>query len=279
MEDICKYQRKQEVVFRGSGRRAESLLRCVPMVGFSGPCNILFRSFLIHSCWNMDRLQNVGFAFSLLPLLEKKEGDGSFRRAFLMRHLERFQCNPCLSAPILGSVAVLEEGASAPGEEKTRAVRLKEVLAGPYAALGDPFFWGALKPFSMVLAVLLAANGHPWGILAGLLVYNALHGYIRVGGFFEGFRDGQGATSFLRKLELPRWTVRLRWAVLLPAALYGGFSPGAFSYAGGLEMYWRESLAAFGFLLVVHFLVRERVSILYAVYGTAIAAFGLALIS
>jgi PTS system mannose-specific IID component len=250
------------------------------MTGHSIPCKILCRSLLIHSCWNVNRLQNVGFAFSLLPLLGKREGDGPFRRAFLARHLERFQCNPYLSAPILGSVAVLEgEGASAPGEEKSRAVRLKGVLAGPYAALGDPFFWGALKPFSMVLAVLLAANGHPWGILAGLLVYNALHGYIRIGGFFEGFRDGHGAAAFLRRLELPRWTARLRWAALLPAALYGGLSPGAFPSPGSLDIYWRESLAAFGFLLFVHCLVRERVSVLYAVYGTAIAAFGLALIS
>lgn len=243
------------------------------------PCSVLFRSLMIHSCWNMNRMQNVGFAFSLLPLLGRGEGDETSRRAFLVRHLERFQCNPYLSAPILGSVASLEEeGASRAEEGKHRAVRLKEVLAGPYAALGDPFFWGALKPFSMVLAVIPAANGHPLGILAGLLVYNALHGYIRVGGFFEGFRDGRGAASFLRRLELPRWTTRIRWAVLVLAALYGGFSQGAFGSGGGFHHYWRESLAAFGFLLVVHYVVRERVPVLYVVYGTAFAALGLALI-
>jgi len=237
---------------------------------------ILVRSFFIQSCWNTDRMQNVGFAFALLPLLQFMEGDGERRKAFLTRHIGRFQSNPCLSAPILGSVVSMEERKPSLPPENGAAVRLKEVLMGPYAALGDPFFWGAWKPFSMVVGVFLAMNGYVWGGVFSLLVYNAVHGWIRCIGFFEGYRDGRGGAGFLRKLKLPRWTVRIKWAAVAVVSLYGGglfpviFSPGEPVLQGWMF------LPALGFLAVAYYVIRERVSLPCVIYGTALAASGLA---
>jgi len=237
---------------------------------------ILFRSFFIQACWNVERMQNVGFAFALLPLLDFLPGDDDCRKAFLTRHTERFQTNPCLVGPILGSVVRQEEKGTFSQGRDHGAVRLKKVLMGPYAALGDPFFWGAWKPFSMTLGVLLIMNGFLWGGIFSLLLYNTLHGWVRCGGFFAGYRDGRGGADFLKKRNLPRWTVHAKSAAAVAAALYGGFLFPVTSTPGEPVLQGWMCLPAFGFVALSHVVIRRGLSTLWVVYGAALAACGLA---
>ena len=85
---------------------------------------------------------------------------------------------------------------------------------GPYAALGDSFFWGAMKPMAAVFSVLLALQEYLLAPVALLLLYNPVHLWVRVGGFVEGYRRGKEGIDFIRYLELPLLTGRIRWISL-----------------------------------------------------------------
>jgi PTS system mannose-specific IID component len=91
----------------------------------------------------------------------------------------------------------------------------KKAVMGPYAAIGDSFFWGALRLFSAVGAVLLAYQGYLLAPLVFLLLYNPAHFGVRVRGFFEGYSRGRHSIHFIKDLDLPRLTGRLRMLSLI----------------------------------------------------------------
>ena len=157
-------------------------------------------------------MQNVGFAFSLLPLARLMTGNKEDLIALLTRHLQLFNTHPYLASPIIGSVVRMEEQGM--DNSGTSAVNLKNALMGPYAAIGDSFFWGAMKPLASVFSVLLALQCYLGASLALLLFYNPAHLWVRVRGFVEGYRRGKEGIYFIRYLELPRITAWVRWCSL-----------------------------------------------------------------
>ena len=57
-------------------------------------------------------------------------------------HLQMFNTHPYLTAAVIGSVVRLEEDG-----DKLEADHLKKAVMGPYAAIGDSFFWGRCGHF------------------------------------------------------------------------------------------------------------------------------------
>jgi PTS system mannose-specific IID component len=175
---------------------------------------IFFSSLFIQSSFNYRGMQNLGFAFSLLPLARLWGGDKEHLAALLTRHLQLFNTHPYLSAPIIGSVARMEKDNMEADNAGAAAVNVKNALMGPYAAIGDSFFWGAIKPLAAVFSVLLALQQYLLAPLALLLLYNPVHLWVRVWGFVEGYRHGKEGIYFIRCLELPQLTGRIRWISL-----------------------------------------------------------------
>jgi PTS system mannose-specific IID component len=172
---------------------------------------IFLSSLLIQSSFNYRGMQNLGFTFSLLPLARMLTGDKKRVAALLTRHLQMFNTHPYLSAPIIGSVVRMEEEDKETDKSGAAAVNLKNALMGPYAAIGDSFFWGALKPLAAVFSVLLALQQYLLAPLALLLIYNPAHLWVRIRGFMEGYHRGKEGIYFIRYLELPRLTGWVRW--------------------------------------------------------------------
>jgi len=228
-----------------------------------GLAQILLRSLLIQASWNFSRMQGLGFAYAAAPLAGERAGaEDPEARALLDRHLQRFNTHPYMAAPIIGSVTRLEvEGRS------SEAVELKDALMGPYAALGDPFFWGALKPFSAVAAMCLAIQGWLLAPVVFLLLYNPVPFRVRIRGFLEGWRHGKNGIDFVRRLDLPEQTRRLRWgsAILLAglAALASSVGPIPAPLEPGL---W---LKAAGLIVVLagYAAVKKGLSAIVILYG------------
>lgn len=159
-------------------------------------------------------MQNLGFAFSLLPLVGRLSTKDQ-AAAFLSRHLLLFNTHPYLAGAIIGSIAHMER-TEADEEGKDREIgSVKNALMGPYAAMGDSFFWGALKPLAAVFSVLLALQKSLLAPFAFLLVFDPVHLWIRAGGFMEGYRRGKAGIDFIRRLDLPRHTALVRWISLM----------------------------------------------------------------
>ena len=91
--------------------------------------NIFIRSLFIHSFLNFPRMQNLGFCFSVLPVLKQLHSAPEEKNDFLKRHLQLFNTHPYLSGAIIGSVVKEEMRTGGRGGET--AVRLKTPLWPP----------------------------------------------------------------------------------------------------------------------------------------------------
>lgn len=172
--------------------------------------SIFLRSLTIQASFNFRRMQNLGFAFAMSPLIQEQRKDPGEARVFLTRHLQMFNTHPYLVSPVIGSAARMEE-AFPPGSVED----LKKALMGPYAAIGDSFFWGSLRSFCAVGAVIMALAGTLLAPLAFFLLYTPAQLWVRVKGFLEGYRCGRNGIDFIRALDLPKVSVKLRYITLI----------------------------------------------------------------
>jgi PTS system mannose-specific IID component len=151
---------------------------------------------------------------------------------------------------------------------------LKKVLMGPYAAIGDSFFWGALRSFSGVGAVILAYSEILWAPLAFLLLYTPAQLWVRGMGFFEGYRRRRNGIDFIRRLDLPGAAGKVRLLLLI---LIGVLASVAVEMAGRLPKYVLPEIPsmASSVILILAFLgvflgIRKGISQVKILYGMAI---------
>ncbi len=180
---------------------------------------LALRALLLQAAWNFERMQHLGFCFALLPLLRRlhPEPGSPERREALRRHLEFFNTHPVMAAAILGAVARLEaEG------QGGAAHSCKMALMGSYGAIGDSFFWGALRPAAGIVGatvgLLWAGVGLPGGTGAAaavgpavaLVLYNVPQLWLRAFGVFKGARLGLAVVEAIRRFGFPELTVQVR---------------------------------------------------------------------
>jgi PTS system mannose-specific IID component len=236
-------------------------------VGTRNLMEIFLRSLSIYSSWSYSGMQNIGFAYSLIPLIKKMGADKKRAANILKRHAQLFNTHPYLATPIIGSVVRLEEE-SCESDDCPEAVNLKKTLMAPYAALGDPFFWGALRPSLAIVGTILALRGLLVAPLVFLLMYNSVHLWIRVKGFIEAYRDGKGAVDFLRGINMPERTKRIKWfsVVLLAILTVTVIKIPSFSILGIPGIF--AAFLVLVSILFFYWLIRKGVSPLIILYGS-----------
>ncbi len=228
---------------------------------------IFLRSFFIHTALNFRRMQNLGFALAIIPLIREWRLQEKDSELMLTRHLQMYNSHPYFSAPLIGSVVRLEEESSGKGDA-SGVIALKQGLMGPYAAIGDIFFWSALRPFAAIVAVYLAFMGFIIAPLAFLVIYTPAHFWLRAKGFIEGYRRGKQGIEFIRAMDLPRVSVKLRWLSLLTLIVlalwltYGWYWPFIADTSGIIV-----KSAALAFILPSFFLIKKGVSQIHIIYG------------
>lgn len=213
-------------------------------------------------------MQNLGFAFAMLPSIRCLAKDREETSRMLSRHLQLFNTNPYMAAPILGSSMRLEEDLYRDGR-CLEVDQLKAALMAPYAAMGDALFWGSLKPLAAIAAVLLALKGSLFAALVLLVVYNPLPWWVRLKGFAEGYRKGKDGIDFIRGMNLPGIARRIRWLSVLLLGWLAWIVSGLFSaQAGHLEVLQKGvALAA---VLGCFWMLRKGISALTILYGASL---------
>lgn len=231
---------------------------------------IFLRSLFIQTTLNFRRMQNLGFAMAVIPMirelrLQKKESE-----RMLTTHLQMFNTHPYFSAPIIGSIVRLEE-------ERTRkseafdAAAIKQSFMASYAAIGDIFFWGALRPFALIVAVILIYMGLIFAPVVFLCIYTPAHLWVRMKGFMEGYRKGKKGFEFIRSLDLPVVAVKIRWLSLIVLAglliwLAGDFGYWPFMETSGVMM----KLTALATVMFCLLLIQKGLSQIYIIYGVLV---------
>jgi mannose/fructose/N-acetylgalactosamine-specific phosphotransferase system component IID len=183
------------------------------------------RALLIQASWSYERMQSLGFAFAIEPVLRKLYPDRVEYESRLRIHLEYFNTQPYLASFILGAVVRMEEDRADGRNVNEDVSSLKAALTAPLGALGDTFFWGALKPFAAVVAVALLMTGSWWAPLLFLVFYNVWHIGLRAGMVFWGYQSGGNAVAFIARYSMTNMAKRLKLITLTVAGGIIGMVP------------------------------------------------------
>lgn len=187
---------------------------------------VMLRSQLLQGSWNYERMQNGGWAYSLIPALKKLYPQREDASAALKRHLEFFNTHPYIAAPILGvTLALEEERANGASIDDAAIQGVKVGMMGPLAGIGDPVFWFTVRPILGAIAASLATGGSILAPLFFFLVWNAIRvgflwytqefGYAKgseitndlSGGILQTLTKGASILGmFVMGILVPRWT-------------------------------------------------------------------------
>ena len=136
---------------------------------------VWWRSQFLQGSWNYERMQNLGWAYSLIPAIKKLYTKKEDQAAALERHLEFFNTHPYVAAPIMGVTLALEEERANGVEIDDAAIQgVKIGMMGPLAGIGDPVFWFTVRPILGALGASLAASGNLVGPLLFFFGWNAI---------------------------------------------------------------------------------------------------------
>ena len=136
---------------------------------------VWWRSTFLQGSWNYERMQNLGWAYALIPAIKKLYTSKEDRAAALKRHLEFFNTHPYVAAPIIGVTLALEEERANGAEIDDTAIQgVKIGMMGPLAGVGDPVFWFTVRPILGALGASLASTGNIIGPILFFVLWNLI---------------------------------------------------------------------------------------------------------
>ncbi|MEY4921796.1 MAG: hypothetical protein RLY17_513 [Pseudomonadota bacterium] len=158
---------------------------------------VFIRSNLFQGSWNFERMQALGFCFSMVPAIRRLYPENSEeRKQAIKRHLEFFNTHPFVAAPILGVTLAMEEQKANGAEIDDAAINgIKVGLMGPLAGVGDPIFWGTVRPVLAALGAGIAMSGSLLGPLLFFILFNLVRLLTRYYGVAYGYKKGVNIVS------------------------------------------------------------------------------------
>ena len=175
---------------------------------------------------NYERMQHLGFCYAMVPVMKRLYPNPEDQKAFMRRHMEFFNTHPYLAAPIFGVVMALEEERANGAEIDDAAIQgVKVGMMGPLADVGDPVFWGTLRPVLGAFAASFALATNIMGPLIFFVVWNVVRLAFKWYTQELGYKQGSNITKdlsgglmkkittgasilgmFIMGVLIPRWT-------------------------------------------------------------------------
>lgn len=169
--------------------------------------SVFLRSNLFQGSWNFERMQALGFCYCMVPAIRRLYPENNeARRQAIKRHLEFFNTHPYVAAPVLGVTLAMEEQRANGAPIDDAAINgLKVGLMGPLAGVGDPIFWGTVRPVFAALGAGIAMSGSLVGPLLFFVLFNLVRLLNRYYGVSYGYKKGINIVNdmgggFLQKL-------------------------------------------------------------------------------
>ncbi|MEX0446144.1 PTS mannose transporter subunit IID [Xenorhabdus sp. SGI246] len=168
---------------------------------------VFLRSNLLQGSWNFERMQALGFCFSMVPAIRRLYPENTEERKLaIKRHLEFFNTHPYVAAPILGVTMAMEEQRANGANIDDGAINgIKVGLMGPLAGVGDPIFWGTVRPVFAALGAGIAMSGSMLGPILFFFLFNLVRLLTRYYGVAYGYKKGMDIVKdmgggFLQKM-------------------------------------------------------------------------------
>jgi PTS system mannose-specific IID component len=158
--------------------------------------SMFWRSWFILGSYNFERMQSMGFCVSMIPAIKRLCKTKEDQSAALKRHLEFFNTTPYMAAPIMGITAAMEQERSNGAPIDDAAISgVKIGLIGPLAGVGDPVFWGTIRPVFAALGASVALTGSILGPLLFFIPFNVCRILTLWFGLKFGYEKGTSIVS------------------------------------------------------------------------------------
>ncbi|MFP3019444.1 MAG: PTS mannose transporter subunit IID [Arsenophonus sp.] len=153
---------------------------------------VFLRSNFFQGSWNFERIQALGFCFAMVPVIRRLYPKNSKeRKQAIKRHLEFFNTQPYVASAILGiTIAMEEKRANGANIDDGVINGIKVGLMGPLAGVGDPIFWGTVRPIFAALGAGIAMSGSLLGPLLFFILFNIVRLLTRYYGITYGYKKG-----------------------------------------------------------------------------------------
>ncbi|MCD6527515.1 MAG: PTS system mannose/fructose/sorbose family transporter subunit IID [Desulfuromonas sp.] len=162
---------------------------------------LTLRSLLLQCSWNFKQLQGLGWAWLLIPELRRLYAPTSLR-PIVQRYLGYFNSNIFLVPTIAAAVLSLERQQRLEQPVSIASHAFSEAVMAPFAAAGDAFFWGGLRPLCCTLAVAGGALGYWWSPLLFLALFNLPVFIVRLIGPWLGYSRGVEVVLLLQRWHI-----------------------------------------------------------------------------
>ena len=153
--------------------------------------NMFIRSNFQQASFNYERIHALGFCFDMIPAIKRLYSTKAEQAAALKRHLTFFNVTPGCAGPVLGVTTAMEEAkANNAGVDDSAINSIKIGLMGPFCGVGDPIFWGTLRPITAALGASLALNGSLLGPILFFVLFNVFRLVALCRGLSYGYQKG-----------------------------------------------------------------------------------------
>ncbi len=186
--------------------------------------------FFFQCGWNYERMQSVGYAYTMVPILKKTRPDEEeFKEAFIT-NLNFFNTNPVVGAPlIIGAHIALEEA----GASLDTTEGLKVGLMGPLAGVGDTLVWALYNSIIFTIGASMALGGSVIGPIFVLLFVFFPYLGVRYWQFMWAYRQGTSLVTSLGGGVIAKVT---EFATIVGLVVVGGFAPSIVRLAVAYEL-------------------------------------------
>lgn len=163
--------------------------------------SVFWRSFALQGAFNYEKMQNIGYAFSMEPIIKKLYSNKDDQAKALERHLALFNCTPAMTPAILGITSAMEEQYSnKPDSMEADSINsVKAALMAPLAGVGDSLLFGTFRVIAAGIGASFAKQGSIIGPILFLLLYNIPAWLLRIYGLSYGYKWGVNSLEKIQK--------------------------------------------------------------------------------
>ncbi|MDQ0148770.1 PTS system mannose/fructose/sorbose family transporter subunit IID [Eubacterium multiforme] len=156
---------------------------------------MVWKSLFLQASFNYERMQACGWLYGLLPGLKKIHTNKKDLSDSMKDHLEFFNTHPFLVTFIMGLIIAMEENK----EDRNTIRAIKVATMGPLGGIGDALFWLTALPICVGIGASLASQGNVAGPIVFLVLFNALHFFLRFFLMKYGYNTGVKAITNLKE--------------------------------------------------------------------------------
>jgi mannose/fructose/N-acetylgalactosamine-specific phosphotransferase system component IID len=168
--------------------------------------------------WNYERMQALGFAYAMEPVLRRLHPNKDNYAAALQRHLVFFNTSPVVGAPLIIGSAISMEEAGAPAS----AEGIKVGLMGPLAGIGDTLNYALYNSIIFTIAASFALQGNWFGPIFALLFISVPYFFVRRWQFYWAYNRGKSIATDIGRGVLDKITMG---STVFGLIVLGGFIP------------------------------------------------------